>query len=112
MRDRERSFKVISSRGSRHQQLIYLPHVINYILFMLSSPHHISPHVSLHVPLFLLVSLYSRRYDTSAPPIQSMQRKGDKWTKRRRRRDGRTPEMAPRQEVVVYDELRGIRDGE
>ena len=73
--------EVISSRGWRHQQLIYLPHIINCILFMRSSPHltspHLtSPHLSLHVPLFLLVSLCSPHYDTSAPPIQSTAAEG------------------------------------
>ena len=68
--------EVISSGGWRHEQLIYLPHIINCILFMRSSPHLTSPHRSLHVPLFLLVSLCSPHYDTSAPSIQSTAAEG------------------------------------
>ena len=44
--EREELLKAISSRGWRHQQLIYLPHVINCTPCMRSSPHLTSPHLT------------------------------------------------------------------
>ena len=94
--------EVISSRGWRHQQLIYLPHIINCLLFMRSSPHLTSPHLTSHSTSLFFFS--SRSALLIMIPLlrrfSLLQRKGGKWTKRRR--DGRAPEIVFRQEVVVY----------
>ena len=102
--EREELPKAIASRGWRHQQLTYLPYIINYILFMHSSPHLTSPH-STHPASFSLLCYFEIWYFCSA--AGGWQVEGPRggmlmWMKLT---------VGHQRETEVY-ELRGIRDWE
>ena len=90
--EREELLKAISSRGWRHQQLIYLPHVINCTPCIRSSPHLTSPlltspHLtltsshSIHPSSSPLLCSFKIWYFCSANSIYCIGRVA-KWTKR------------------------------